>query len=164
MWKHTGAVLAAVFAAALIGAAVAFGMRLGEASPGTASSPAPGSISASPSALPIASPGQVLLKTPETDYSGTRPTTIGFSGDGGNIVVRIHWANWGSKSATGYGIIGLNNCNPDCASGEVTYQDVTITLSDPTGSPLVWGRMTEAISGQPALQWTYPHHWALDAT
>jgi hypothetical protein len=106
----------------------------------------------------------VLLKTSVTGYSGTRPTIIGFSGDGGNIATRIHWASWGSESAIGYGVVGINNCNPDCASGQVTYQDVTITLSDPIGSPRVWGKMTEAVSGEPASYWTYPKDWALDAS
>lgn len=161
--RHLGAVLAAVFVAALLGAAVAIGMRLGLSNQDTAT-PTPGSAAMPTSALHLANAGPVLFKTPPDGYSGTKPTTIGFSGDGSNFVTRIHWTNWSKDSAVGYGVIGLNNCTPDCAQGQVTYQDATITLTDPIGSPLVWGKMTEAISGQSASHWTYPKNWALDAS
>jgi hypothetical protein len=100
---------------------------------------------------------------PVGHYSGTRPTEIDFSGDAGNVATRIRWASWGSDSAVGYGIVGVNNCTPNCAEGQITFQDVTITLSHPIGNPLVWGKMTEVISGQAAWHWTYPNNWPLSA-
>lgn len=158
-----GAVLAASFAAALVGASAALGMRLGHGTPQAGPARTPGSTSV-PSRVPLSNPGPVLFKVPMGGYSATRPAAIYFAGDGGNSVTRIHWASWGRTSAVGYGIVGLNNCSPSCAQGQVTYEDVTITLSDPIDNPRVWGRMTEAINGEPAEHWTYPKNWPLSAS
>jgi hypothetical protein len=96
-------------------------------------------------------------------YSGTDPSAIYYSGDSGNIVTGINWSTWGNQTAIGYGTLGVDNCNPNCAQGTVTDVPATITLSNPIqGTPTIWGSMTESYEGQNA-SYAYPGTWALGA-
>jgi hypothetical protein len=47
------------------------------------------------------------------------------------------------KEAEGNGVFNWNNCVPDCASGQFSKSQVTITLSNPitVDGSLVWGTM-----------------------
>jgi hypothetical protein len=152
-WKTPVAVAVAVAAACAAGAVL--GITLGK------TPAAPASVPQRTAAAPAAGSGPVLLKVPFDGYSGVRPTTIGYSADAGNIASSIRWVTWGATTATGLGIVGLDNCQPNCAQGTTTYVDVTITLSDPVHR--VWHKMTEAIAQMPPKAYTYPGTWALDA-
>lgn len=98
-------------------------------------------------------------------YSGTHPSTIQFSGDGGDVVSGIRWSHWDSQSAVGDGTVGVNNCTPNCAEGTSTYVPATVTLSNPaaTGTPFVWTRMTESYDGR-TLHFSYSGRWAQEAS
>jgi hypothetical protein len=63
-------------------------------------------------------------------YHGTKPSAIYFSGDGGNIVTKLHWTSWTSKGASGTGTSVIQNCIPNCASGKQTPYKTTVTFSD----------------------------------
>lgn len=52
-----------------------------------------------------------------------------FCGDAGVIVDSIQWTHWGSRSAMGQGVAVTKTCNPDCASGGVMQDPVTVRLS-----------------------------------
>ncbi len=79
------------------------------------------------------------------DWSGVEPATIGFSGDAGNIVTAITWSSWTNTSAVGHGTWGYDNCDPNCAEGQVTPYPTTLTLSHPSGGQFTL--VTESQSG-----------------
>jgi len=78
-------------------------------------------------------------------WSGTKPRTIYFSTDGGNIVSNVAWSSWGATAAVGSGTWDHNNCDPDCAEGKVTKYPTTVSLSDPSGGHFT--RLVETQSG-----------------
>src|SRR5205823_7895491 len=78
-------------------------------------------------------------------WSGSKPRTIYFSTDGGNIVSDVAWSSWGATVAVGSGTWDHNNCDPDCAEGNVTKYPTTISLSDPSGGHFT--RLVETQSG-----------------
>lgn len=78
-------------------------------------------------------------------YSGRYPTTIAFSGDGGNVVGRISWSSWGPEQAVGLGIWSYLDCVPDCADGSDTPYPATLTLSEPAGG--MYRKITEVTTG-----------------
>jgi hypothetical protein len=116
-------------------------------------------------------------------YSGTEPTMIDFSADGGNVAGDLTWGPWPSgpngnvpidATVTGTGTVYIQGCVPNCADGSETPEPVTIVLSDPIpGDPVLWGQMTETIQGQNMATmggegsngvYTYPSAWALGAS
>jgi hypothetical protein len=144
---------------------------------------------ASPAAQPAASPS-CLDACGQTEpvvftagnYSGTDPSMIDFSADGGNIAGDLTWGPWPSgpngnvpvdATVTGTGTVYIQGCVPDCADGSETPEPVTIVLSDPIpGDPVLWGQMTETIQGQNMAtmggegtdgHYTYPSAWAIGA-
>jgi hypothetical protein len=66
-------------------------------------------------------------------WTGRQPTTIGFSGDAGNVVSDIAWASWTDTGAVGHGTWDSESCVPSCATGSTIPYAATITLSDPVG-------------------------------
>jgi hypothetical protein len=50
--------------------------------------------------------------------------------DGGMAVEQIKWQSWGTKEAIGTGIYAENNCQPDCASGELIKTPVVLSLTN----------------------------------
>jgi hypothetical protein len=64
-------------------------------------------------------------------WSGLRPANIDFSGDAGNIVIRLRWSAWGRISAVGVGSSNILSCIPNCAQGKATSVSTRITLSRP---------------------------------
>jgi hypothetical protein len=68
-------------------------------------------------------------------YRGRRPVNIDLSGDGGNIVIDLHWSHWGYRGASASGTSNIQNCIPDCASGTDTPVSTSITLLDPSSKP-----------------------------
>jgi hypothetical protein len=94
-------------------------------------------------------------------FDGTRPSVIQFSGDDGDVVTGIQWSSWGSKSATGRGTVGLDDCTPNCAEGTTRYVAATITLSAPDAKG-EWTVITEADNGR-TTTFSLSGHWAQDA-
>jgi hypothetical protein len=142
----------------------------------TAASPA-----ASPSCTDSCGQNEPVIFT-AGNYSGTDPTMIDFSADGGNIATDLTWGAWPSgpngnvpvdATVTGTGTVYIQGCVPNCADGSETPEPVTIVLSDPIpGDPVLWGQMTETIQGQNMAtmggegsdgHYAYPGAWALGA-
>jgi hypothetical protein len=100
-------------------------------------------------------PATVALVTP--GFSGIRPSAIQFSVDGGDVVTGIHWSRWGSRTATGHGTVGQDNCTPNCAEGRTDYVPATITLSAPdaTGE---WTVASETVAGR-TTTFSMSGHW-----
>lgn len=82
-------------------------------------------------------------------YDGIRPRNIYFSGDGGNIVVRVRWSSWTSSHASGEGQSNMQGCVPDCAAGAEIVVPTSITLRDPVGG--YFTRIIERRDGQSTI-------------
>jgi hypothetical protein len=96
--------------------------------PATKPSPQPGQTpQAAPQPSPPPAPSPVYPSTVALD-GAVRPTeiTVGMQ----NVIMNITWSEWSQNQAVGNGQQELNNCQPDCAQGQVTWEPVTITLSD----------------------------------
>jgi hypothetical protein len=52
-----------------------------------------------------------------------------FCADGGMSIAAIKYASYGSKSAVGSGVATVNDCDPDCASGNFEKYRADIRLS-----------------------------------
>jgi hypothetical protein len=59
----------------------------------------------------------------------TEPTQIVTTGDGSGYVKNLTWSGWGNAQAVGTGVLEVDDCNPNCASGSFTGYPATITLS-----------------------------------
>ena len=62
-------------------------------------------------------------------WSGVKPSSIDFSGDGGNVVTGLTWTSWTATGATGDGTSGIQSCVPNCAQGKTKFVPTTIVLS-----------------------------------
>jgi hypothetical protein len=88
-------------------------------------------VGAAMSASQAAASSSRLPKLITSAWSGIRPTTIGFSGDGGNIVTRIHWKSWTQTGAVGTGTSDIQGCVPNCAQGKETPVLTKVSFSEP---------------------------------
>ena len=52
-----------------------------------------------------------------------------FCGDAGLVLDSIHWKHWGRRSANGDGTAFTKSCDPDCATGGVKRDAVSVRLS-----------------------------------
>jgi hypothetical protein len=57
------------------------------------------------------------------------PAKIITSADGAAYVKGLTWHGWGDATATGTGVLELNDCTPNCGSGTVTAYPATVSLS-----------------------------------
>jgi len=58
-----------------------------------------------------------------------RPSTIVVAcGDAGFIIEHIGWSHWGRKSARGSGTAVTKICDPDCASGGIETNPISISV------------------------------------
>ena len=105
-------------------------------------------------------PGPVALVAGA--YNGTQPSAIQFSADGGDVVTGIRWSSWGSRTATGRGTVGWDNCTPNCAEGTTSYGPATVTLSAPDAHG-EWTVVTETEHGR-TITFTRSGHWVQGAT
>lgn len=63
------------------------------------------------------------------NYSTSPSNIIITCADANMGVEKINWDSWNTIEATGRGIFYENNCNPDCASGQILRQSAAIYLS-----------------------------------
>jgi serine/threonine protein kinase len=94
-------------------------------------------------------------------YSGTKPTEIGYSGDGTNVVTGISWGSWAATGATGEGTSDIDSCVPSCAAASPDDVITKITMSDPVNGHFT--KMTETRNGS-TQTYTYPGSWAQSAS
>jgi hypothetical protein len=94
-------------------------------------------------------------------WTGRRPVDIDISGDGGNIITRIHWRAWKHSYAYGVGTSNILGCVPDCASGSATPVRTTITLSHPASGH--WTKLLEIRRGQRLIAHYGGTFWPLGA-
>jgi hypothetical protein len=79
-------------------------------------------------------------------WRGTEPSSIAFSGDGGNVMTGISWTSWTYTTATGAGASIVQTCIPDCATGPQRTVKTTITLSDVQSG--IFTKLVEVRPGQ----------------
>ncbi len=78
---------------------------------------------------PIKSTTPVVRDCP-TSKVAVRPHTIEFAcADGNEYLAKISWTHWTTKSATGRGILNINDCTPDCASGHFHAYKAVVVLT-----------------------------------
>jgi energy-coupling factor transporter ATP-binding protein EcfA2 len=123
-------------------------------------SPSP-SISAVASQPPAAATSPPLPVLTAGDWTGTDPSTVDFSGDGGNVVTGITWSSWTATGARGRGTSYLDNCVPNCAEGYTVAVPAEIYLSVPVNGQFTV--MRERRAGATSA-WTYPVPWPLGAS
>src|SRR6201996_2805751 len=100
-------------------------------------------------------PGPVALVAGA--YDGTKPSAIQFSADGGDVMTGIRWSSWGSRTATGHGTVGWDNCTPNCAEGRTSYVPASITLSAPDAKG-EWTVVSETVQGR-ITRFALSGHW-----
>jgi hypothetical protein len=82
----------------------------------------------------IPAPAQGAQRLPRLiagSYSGIKPREVDFSGDAGNIVVKIRWSRWTQTTAVGHGTSDIQGCVPNCAQGTETPVATSVTFSRP---------------------------------
>jgi hypothetical protein len=94
-------------------------------------------------------------------WTGRRPVDVFISGDGGNIITRIHWRAWKHSYAYGVGTSDILGCIPDCASGSATPVRTTITLSH--GASGHWTKLVEIRRHQRLTAYYGRPYWPLGA-
>jgi hypothetical protein len=94
-------------------------------------------------------------------FTGSRPATIIFSGDGSSIVNHIHWSSWSATRASGTGTWNEETCIPDCATGGVNHYPAALTFSSAGGGKFT--ELTTIWNGQ-TTTWSYPRDWPQDAS
>ncbi|SOD70476.1 hypothetical protein SAMN05892883_0172 [Jatrophihabitans sp. GAS493] len=64
--------------------------------------------------------------------AATEPTELNLTcGDGSIIFNRIVWSSWSDAAAIGTGMLGENNCIPNCAAGTIVTEPATVALAAP---------------------------------
>ncbi|HJY56393.1 MAG TPA: hypothetical protein VJ418_08430 [Streptosporangiaceae bacterium] len=114
----------------------------------------------------------------EQSLNGTllhEPACGGFgcalSGDSTAFLFHMTWTTWSGHEAVGTGSYKLDDCNPDCAGGQVYSVATVVTLSQPvkvcasSGTRWVWSHasftfpdgLPQALQGQnpPQNPWTF---------
>jgi hypothetical protein len=88
------------------------------------------------------SPPKVL--TQETPAFQVRPATISYTGDGTGIVGgpdgtsarnlgHLRWTTYNRRIGNAVGLVWLDNCTPDCASGRFSPSRVQVRVSESRG-------------------------------
>jgi hypothetical protein len=107
-----------------------------------------------------------LLHEPACGGSG-----CALSGDSTAFLSQMKWTTWSGSEAVGTGTYKLDDCNPNCAAGEVYSLATVVTLSQPvkvcsaSGTRWVWTHaffiflqgLPQPLTGQNAPQnpWTF---------
>jgi hypothetical protein len=91
------------------------------------------STTTSVSAPTTSSPSGPLETVTIGQWTGSKPQTIWFSGDSGNIVTNIDWSSWGQDVGHGEGTWHYDNCDPDCAEGTETDYPASLTVTGASG-------------------------------
>jgi hypothetical protein len=82
-------------------------------------------------AIATAASAQVYFRGVVAQPHAVRPKTLNLSADGTLEVVKLHWASWGGRVATGYGRAYYHGCTPNCAEAKTHHRSVTVRLSAP---------------------------------
>lgn len=98
-----------------------------------------------PTAVPVLVIYPDVVSGPR-DYAVIRPTVIGMTADVNAQIRNITWVHWTSSGALGHGSRVVDDCNPDCAAGTITYIPETVTLSDVVGGRFM--SLTETYNNQ----------------
>ncbi|MEI2713476.1 MAG: hypothetical protein V9G04_09320 [Nocardioides sp.] len=60
-----------------------------------------------------------------------QPRTFTLScADANEVLDNLTWTNWGADEATASGVVASNDCDPNCAEGEMKSYPVTVVASD----------------------------------
>lgn len=92
--------------------------------------------SAPPSTSTSVIPAGGVYWNPVTNQPEVKPSQIVLTpADSGDMLTGITWTTWTQQHAQGSGIRVTKQCVPDCASGEATNQEVSLTLDGARSLP-----------------------------
>ena len=122
----------------------------GTSAPVTGPTVPPGTPASSPG-LAVSPTGASTFLAPAQSLNGTllhEPACGGsgcaLSGDSTAFLSQMKWTTWSGSEAVGTGTYKLDDCNPNCAAGQVYSLATVVTLSQPvkvcssSGSRWVW--------------------------
>jgi hypothetical protein len=134
--------------------------------PGTSLGPAAAPTGASTFLAAAQSLNGTLLHEPACGGSG-----CALSGDSTAFLSQMKWTTWSGSEAVGTGTYKLDDCNPNCAAGQVYSLATVVTLTQPvkvcsaSGTRWVWTHaffvflqgLPQPLTGQNAPQnpWTF---------
>lgn len=119
-------------------AAVGLGTGLGLTASASAATTRTATVTAVDAVAAAKSPGYVVLNCAFKPQ--VKPSTYVLTcADDGTGIQDMHWTNWTSQLASGYGTFFENDCTPNCADGKIIHYPVLATF---------WGSAT--VSGYPA--------------
>jgi len=105
------------------------------------------SVTASPSGTSVfLAPSQDTSLTPLYEPACTANFGCPLSGDSTAFLAKMKWSSWSAAQAVGTGTYKLNDCNPNCAGGEVFDVATVVTFSQPvkvcsaSGTRWFWSR------------------------
>jgi hypothetical protein len=80
--------------------------------------------------------GQTAYLTTCTGATVTTPSTFTMAcADSNYSLVGLQWQNWGAARAVATGDASMNNCAPDCPTGQTPDYPVQVTASDTVAGP-----------------------------
>jgi hypothetical protein len=151
--RRITSVIASIFTAVVIGAAVGLAVQSGGAAASTRAgvTGSARSVPAVTTALTAgaATPRFILLGC--DNNAEVAPSGISNCGDGAVGLKGLHWTSWTSRVASGYGTYFLNDCTPSCAAGHFNTYPALVVL---WGSAAVKGHPSERKYTQMTLVFT----------
>ncbi len=102
--------------------------------PSSSSAPASHAEPVVASSQPVLTSFKVCSTPVDTCTSGfmkTEPTSLYLSADGSSYVSNIAWSGWGDFTDRGQGILNLDDCIPNCATGTFATYQAYVDVSDP---------------------------------
>ena len=81
------------------------------------------------------------------------PHTFVFACDSSGYLTKLQWSSWNAVTATATGVLYVDNCEPNCASGKWSHQNMDVVL---------W--RSEAVKGHPGkrgyteMTFLFPNH------
>lgn len=95
-------------------------------------------------AVTVKAPPVLIVTPPQgATFDGVAPATLTLGSD--NMINGITWSRWTATEAVGAGQQMVDNCVPDCADAQVSWEPVTVTLSQVSDGHFTW--FTESSAG-----------------
>ncbi|HEY4017235.1 MAG TPA: hypothetical protein VGM75_01025 [Pseudonocardiaceae bacterium] len=95
--------------------------------------PANAAAPAAPEVVSVPAPARIYFPHcgSQTVKSKIEMTSATFSCDSTLMMSNAHWTSWNSSHAEGTAVLIENDCNPDCAGGNLAHNKVDIRFDKP---------------------------------
>jgi hypothetical protein len=145
--------IASIFTPVAVGLTVGLAVQSGgaSASTGDAATGSASSAHAATTALTASATAPKFILLGCNNNAEVAPPSISNCGDGSVGLTGLQWTSWTSHLASGYGTYFLNDCTPNCASGQFHTYPALVAL---WGSAAVKGHPSERKYTQMTLVFT----------